>query len=190
MTSYVPNLGPDLMSSMVTSNETFPPLVTPRKGAAHFADDPEFQLENLEKRFAPLGYVDRKFAYRLAVDDGIKKMKMIGGNMTEEEEEEDTASSDIVFSMSGSGPLVLCEPPCLTDTCSKKRLMPLVNHVTLELDGVALELPRDLPVAVEVGGPFCKTIAESVPEGEHTLRILTSAKAPAHVMFSHLIAFS
>jgi len=191
MTSYFPNLGPDLMSTIVTNNETFPPMAMPRKGAAHFADDPEFQLQNLEKQFAPLGYEDRKFAYRLAVDDGIAKMKMVGGNMTDEEEEEDVARSDILFSTTGSGPLVLCEPPCLAGVCSKQRKMPLIKFVTLELDGVALETPVDLPVvAIEVGGPFCKTIAASVPEGDHTLRIFTSVQAPFHVMFSGLIAFS
>ena len=159
--------------------------------AGHFADDPDFQLQNLEKQFAPLGYVDRKFAYRLAVDDGIPKMKVVGGNITDEEEDHDAARVDISFSTDGSGPIVLCEPPCFSDVCSKQRKMPMVRHVILELDNVILEVPnKDLPVAAEVGGPYCKTIAASVPAGDHTLRIITDVKAPQHVMFSHLIAFS
>lgn len=188
MTTYQPNLGLSLSSSLLSNNNTFPPATIPRMGASHFADNPEFAVENLEKRDAPLGYVDRKFAYRLT--EPVPTPIYVNGSKTDEFEPEDSATADISFFMNGEGPVVLCEPPCFMDRCPQMRRMPLVTHVTMELDGNALELPQDLPTALEAGGPFCKTIAEKVQPGEHILRLTANTKAPHFSMFSHLIAFS
>jgi hypothetical protein len=178
MTSYVPNLGMDLGDAIVTRENE----VRPRKGASHFADDPAFQIRNLDTRFAPLGYIDRKFAYRLAVNDDKKKKRK------KEEDTPDASEVSIAFSMVGEGPLVLCEPPCFIDECSKHRMRPLGDYVTLELDGRNLD-KKNLPKALEVGGPFCTVISASVPKGKHILRISTSVVSPEHVMISHLIPF-
>lgn len=187
-TSYLPNLGENLVNVMLSNNDTFPPASIPRMGAAHFADNPEWAVDNLEKRFAPFGYVDRKYAYRLT--EGKPTPIIVDGNATGEFEPEDSSTADIAFTMEGEGPVVLCEPPCFMGICSKMRRMPLVTHATMELDGEKLELTPDLPTAVEAGGPFCKTIADHVKPGEHILRLTALTKAPHYTMFSHLITFS
>ena len=178
MTAFVPNLGPDLGNAIVTDDKE----PKPRKGASHFLDDPIKQIRNLDVRMAPLGYIDRKYGYRLSVNDAKKKHK-------KKEEDLDAATTTIAFSMTGSGPLVLCEPPCFIDSCSKNRKMPFVDYVTFELDGERLEKHK-LPQAVEVGGPFCKVIAGSVSKGDHTLRLSTTVVSPEHIMFSAVISFS
>lgn len=189
MTSYLPNLGQSLSNVLLSNNGTYPPATIPRMGAAHFADNPEWAVDNLEKRDAPLGYADRKYAYRLT-EPGQPIPIVVDGNVTEEFEPEDSATSDIAFVMNGEGTLVLCEPPCFMGICSKMRRMPLVTHVTMELDGEKLELTPDLPSAVEANGPFCKTIATNVTTGDHILRLTAITKAPHYTMFSHLITFS
>lgn len=180
MTSYVPNLGLHLGDAIVAHENE----IRPRKGASHFADDPAFQIRNLDIRFAPLGYVDRKFAYRLSVNDDNKKHRQ------KEADEPDASSVIFAFSTVGAGPLVICEPPCFIDSCSKNRKMPIVDHITLELDGQPVDNKAKIPQPAEVGGPFCKVVSASVPAGEHTLRIFTSVVSPAHVMISHVIPFS
>ncbi|CAB9512449.1 expressed unknown protein [Seminavis robusta] len=180
ITSYIPNLGPDLASAIL-SNETSPASM-PQKGASHFLNDPQKQISNLDVRFGPLGYRDRKFGYHLK--QAKKK------NRKDTSEPEGASTTGIGFTSSGPGPLVLCEPPCFIDSCSKRRRMPLLEYVTLELDGTKLDTAKKLPWAVEVGGPFCKVIAASVAKGSHILRISTAVEDPDHVMFSHLIPFS
>ena len=180
ITSYVPNLGLDLGAAIVP--ELTSPVDMPRKGASHFADDPEHQIQNLDLRLSPLGYIDRKFAYHLSAQGGKKQ--------TQKTEHWDASTTAVSFSMTGPGPIVLCEPPCFIDACSKNRKRPLVNFATLELDGVKLELPKHPPSVVEVGGPFCKVIVTSAEAGNHSLRITTKVAAPEHVMFSHVITFS
>jgi hypothetical protein len=188
MTSYVPNLGKSLSSVMLQNNETFPPESIPRMGAAHFADNPEWAVENWEKRDAPFGYVDRKYAYRLT--ENVPTPIWVDGNKTDEFEPSDSATADISFIMHGEGPVVLCEPPCFMGICSKMRRMPMVTHVNMELDGEKLELTPDLPTSIETSGPFCRTVANKVPPGEHILRLTAITKAPHYSMFSHLITFS
>jgi hypothetical protein len=63
--------------------------------AAHFWNDPELAVVNLEKPDAPLGYVDRKYAYPLSLNDGTKKANP---NVIEEER----ASVYMVFTTNGS----------------------------------------------------------------------------------------
>jgi len=100
----------------------------PRLGASHCVNNPSVQLNDLEKRFAPLGHKDRKFAYRLAAEKGNKKKK------------EDASTTAIAFTAKGNGPLVVCEPPCFLDECSKNRKMPLLDYATLWLDRKGLGL--------------------------------------------------
>ena len=177
MTSYIPNLGPDLGAAIVS--EATSPLNTPRKGASHFADDPDFQIKNIDERFSPLGYIDRKFAYHLSA----KGNSSGNGHI-------DASTTTLSFHMSGPGPIVLCEPPCFIDHCSKHRMRPLVKYVTIELDGDKIEVPHHPPSIVEVGGPFCRVVTTSAKAGEHNLRITSLVAAPEHVMFSHLVTFS
>ena len=177
MSAFLPNLGLELGDFIVTSESE----IRPRKGAAHFLDDPDTQIRNLDTRFGPLGYIDRKYAYRLSVKDDKKKHK--------NEDTPDAATMRITFSMSGAGPLVVCEPPCFIDSCSKHRKMPMASFITLELDGQLLDTSH-VPHAVEVGGPFCKVVSGSVAAGDHILRISTSVVNPDYVMISHIIPFS
>ena len=156
----------------------------PRLGACHYAQNPAFAIKNLNTRFAPLGYMDRKYAYRLAAGDWKKRGKK------DDDQGVDASTTAIAFHMTGPGPVVLCEPPCFIDECSPKRKMPLVNHVTLELDGTVLSAPKGPPPQTEVGGRFCRMIAKSVGAGEHTLRMTTNVVFPDHVMFSQLVSFS
>lgn len=183
LTSYLPNLGGDL-SKAIIANETSP-VAIPRLGACHYAHNPSFAVQNLNTRFAPLGYVDRKYALRLAADNGKPRGKK------DNDQGVDASSTAIAFSMTGPGQVVLCEPPCfITSECSPKRKMPLVNHVSMELDGRPLPVPNGAPSQIEVGGKFCRMIAKSVGAGKHILRLTTSAVYPDHVMFSHLVSFS
>lgn len=168
--------------------DTVPPAVIPRMGAAHFADNPEFAVANLEKRFAPLGYVDRKYGYRLTEDKPTPIV--IDGNATGEFEPTDSPTAEIAFVMEGEGPVVLCEPPCFMDRCSQMRRMPLIPHITMQLDGEPLEVSPELPHATEANGPFCKTVADNVQPGKHTLKLTAITKAPHYTMFSHVITFS
>lgn len=182
LSSYVPNIGRALGPAFL-SNETFP-VSTPRIGACHFAQDPDFQIRNLDKRFAPLGWNDRKFAYRLAKHDPNQKPK------NKDKSPLDAERTAIGFNTTHPGPLVLCEPPCFIDECSPKRMKPFVQHVTLELDGQVLPTPRAPPLQTEVGGMFCRIISKLVPAGDHILRMSTEVVFPNHVMFSHLITFA
>ncbi|CAB9520514.1 expressed unknown protein [Seminavis robusta] len=188
LSTYVPNIGHKL-GPAILSNETFPASM-PRLGACHYAHNPEFAVRNLNRRFGPLGWDDRKYAFRLAKEDPKevekKKKKKAKG---EQVDDEDASSTAIGFVTDGPGPLVLCEPPCFIDECSPKRKRPLVKHVTLNLDGTDLQTPNGPPPETEVGGMFCRVIAKQVPAGRHMLRISTEAVAPDHVMFSHLISF-
>jgi hypothetical protein len=191
ITSYLPNLGLDLKDAIKHNRDeglSMNPM--PRLGAAHFGDDPEWVVANLEKRFAPLGYIDRKYAYRLSVGSGTKRLRPgadpnVTGDLAYEPE--DASSVDIFFTTNGVGSLVLCEPPCL-DHCSKQRKMPILKHVTLELDGNEIESDDPRP-PIEASGATCGVIAENVPMGEHILRISSMAKYPNHVLFSHVISF-
>ncbi|CAB9509029.1 expressed unknown protein [Seminavis robusta] len=197
ITSYLPNLGLELKDAIQHSEEgdnTFAPAdPMPRLGGAHFADDPEWAVDNLEKRNLPLGYTDRKHAYRLSLGDGTKRLRPgANKNATEEEleyEPEDAATASVAFTSNGNGPVVLCEPPCFIDSCAKRRRMPMFQHVILELDGQQLEVPSIQKPPVEVSGALCKIIADEVSEGSHVLRITTMTKYPFHVLFSHVIAF-
>ena len=157
----------------------------PRLGACHYAHNPSFAIKNLNTRFKPLGYVDRKYALRLAADNGQPR------GAKDNDQGFDASTTSIAFNMTGPGPVVLCEPPCfITSECSPKRKMPLVNHISMELDGVSLKSPKDAPAQTEVGGKFCRIIAKSVDAGEHILRMTTTAVYPDHVMFSQLVSFS
>ena len=178
-TSYVPNFGLDLGAAIVPEETS--PVSMPRKGASHFADDPDFQIENIDQRYSPLGYIDRKFAYHLSAEDTENKAQT---------KHMDASTTVVSFPMSGPGPVVLCEPPCFIDACSKHRMKPIVKYVTLELDGEKLEVPQYPPAVVEVGGPFCRVITPSAKAGHHNLRITSRVAAPEHVMFSHVITFS
>jgi hypothetical protein len=196
VTSYLPNLGLDLKDAIKHNrneeNASLPINPMPRLGAAHFADDPEFAVQNLEKRFAPLGYIDRKYAYRLSAGSGTKRLRPGAiPNVTKEElayEPEDASSADITFTTNSVGPLVLCEPPCFGDNCSKRRKMPILKHVALHLDGEEIESDDPRP-PMEVGGAMCGVIAEEVSAGDHILRITTMARYPYHILFSHVISF-
>lgn len=183
LTSYLPSLSGEL-SNAIVNNKTSPGPV-PRLGACHYAHNPIFAVKNLNTRFAPLGYVDRKYALRLAADNGKPKGKH------DNDQGFDASTTAIAFNMTGTGPVVLCEPPCfITSECSPKRKMPLVNHISMELDGAILTTPKGAPAQTEVGGKFCRIIASSVDAGEHILRMTTSAIYPDHVMFSQLVSFS
>jgi len=150
----------------------------PRLGASHYVNNPSVQLNDLEKRFAPLGYMDRKFAYRLAAEKGNKKKT------------EDASTTAIAFTAKSNGPLVVCEPPCFIDECSKKRKMPLLDYATLWLDRKEKLVATGHPSAVEVAGKFCTVVAKFIAKGDHILRITTNVTNPEHVMFSHVISFS
>jgi hypothetical protein len=181
-TSYIPNRGLQLSKSILTEDARMPLM-----GASHFANRAVVQVNDLERRFAPLGYIDRKYAYRLArePDDEHKKKKKY--------DEIDVSTAAVKFTAGGNnGPLVLCEPPCFIDECSKKRKMPLNDYITLELDGniISLSKSKQNPWGVEAGGKFCTVIASSIAKGDHVLRITTNVTTPDHVMFSHLISFS
>jgi hypothetical protein len=178
ISAYIPNFGANLGSALL-SNESSPAKM-PRMGASHFLDDPVKQVSNLDIRFGPLGYLDRKYAFRLSRANTNNKHS----------ENLDADTTAVAFMTNGTGPLVICEPPCFIDNCSKRRKMPLVEHVTLELDGKKLDLKKHLPSVVEVGGPFCTVISASVGKGSHILRISTAVADPDHVMFSHVIPFS
>mmetsp|Transcript_23913 Transcript_23913/g.41983 ORF Transcript_23913/g.41983 Transcript_23913/m.41983 type:complete len:227 (-) Transcript_23913:27-707(-) len=178
ITSYIPNPGVDLGSAIISNTSS--PISMPRLGASHYANNPSFQIKNLENRFAPLGYRDRKFAYRLAYEPTNKKKK------------EDASTATMAFTMIESGPVVVCEPPCFIDECPPKRKMPLIDHVTLVLDGTQILDPSfgRISSPIEVGGKFCNVVSKSVAKGYHTLQISTNVTAPEHVMFSHVITFS
>ena len=182
LSSYVPNIGRSL-GPAILSNETSP-VSMPRMGACHFANDPDFQVRNLDRRFGPLGWDDRKYAYRLAKEDitQVGKPKYKGPL--------DAERTAIAFNTTHPGPLVLCEPPCFIDECSPKRMRPFVKHVTLELDGQVLPTPKGPPSETEVGGMFCRVISKGVPAGDHILRMSTEVVFPDHVMFSHLVYFA
>lgn len=197
MTSYLPNLGPTLKDAIQPDPENEDPTL-PRMGVAHFGDDPEWAVQNIDKRMVPLGYVDRKYAYRLSMGtDGTKRLRppeyRLDGTPPNEKvyEPPDASSVDLVFTSAGPGPLVLCEPPCFSDNCAKLRRMPMIQHVSLELDGAELKVPNHEKTSpAEVTGVFCKIIATEVSEGNHLLRIKTLTKYPYYVMISHVISFS
>ena len=170
ITSYEPNLGLKLSDHLVSgvspqSDET----TATQLSIAHHWGDPKLALNDIESRFVPLGYIDRKFGYRLSVA------------------ENDSPVVAISFESRG-GPLVLCEPPCFVDECPSKRNMPLIDYVTLELDGTGLPDIKNRQPSIEVGH-FCALVAEKVSVGKHLLRLMTNTTGPNFVMFSHLISF-
>ena len=196
MTSYLPNLGLDLGKAFVTQETAPMEVQKPVLGACHYMHKASISIRNLDSRFEPFGYIDRKYAYRLASPDKEHP------NRRDKNEPLDASKTAIDFvlqqnTLNGNelGSLVLCEPPCFIDECSPKRKRPFVNHVTLELDGKPLVSPKGPPAQIEVGGQFCRVIAKSsVGPGQHRLVIATKEDgdvvAPNHVMISHLISFS
>lgn len=209
MTSYEPNLGLKLGEALVETEVALGSggsKQIPLKGAAHYANKASFQVKDIDRRAVPFGYIDRKYAYHLAVPGNADKRKK-KRQKNKDEEEEEVPSATISFTVpkhekvnnkGGGGLVVLCEPPCYIDSCTKRQKKPLLDYVTLELDGNDITRSNEskqrkgkrIPSAVEVGGKFCSVIAKSIPAGDHLLRISTNVTYPDYVMFSHLITFT
>ncbi len=188
ITSYEPNLGLRLQDHLhlpaksVSGNDSHI-----RLGTAHYGNNPDFQLKDVENRYAPLGYMDRKFGYVLK---GRKDKTRIKAVM--EDDNTGLPFVDISFQSKGDGsPLILCEPPCFIDQCPTKRVMPIIQNVTISIDerevvyGKEYEQLSRLP---EIG-KYCYLIQRDVAKGNHILRIATDIKDPYFVMFSHVISF-
>jgi hypothetical protein len=167
VTSYEPNLGRKLGAQLIETKSPGSRLL-PRLGISHYTNNPAFALNDIEERSAPLGYIDRKFGYRLSLG------------------KEDASTALIAFTSETGGPLILCEPPCFVDECPPKRMMPLTDHVIIQVDGQVVS--KRGRASVEVGR-FCVNVMDTLPPGEHRLLLTTNLTSREFVMFSHVISF-
>lgn len=91
ITSYEPNLAWTLCEQLVIPKDAT--TIVPRLGICHYLNDPAKALKDVEARYGELGYIDRKFAYQLAIG------------------KKDVSFADISFTSETGGPLIICELP-------------------------------------------------------------------------------